>query len=500
MKRSVIDYIKDASATYGDKTAYDDLNNSLSFREVEEYSSRIATHIIDLKCFHEPVLVLSERNVYTPVVFLGIAMSGCYYVPIDATLNTNRINQIISSARSRFLIINRSLLSMVESLVFDGEIIVLEDALKSSINELALRDVESKIYCQMPLYVIYTSGSTGKPKGVITSHLSLMNYIEAVNEVLCLTSDDVLGNQSPLDYIAAIRDIYLPLRTGSTTIIIPKNEFAMASELANTLDMNNVSVLCWSAAGLEVASKIGLLDEMQTKKIRKVLFSGSILPGRVLKEWQTCFPSAQFINQYGPTEATASCTYYVVEDTAADDTVLPIGTPYRNYGVLLLNEDGTETSLGEVGEICVTGLGVTLGYYGDKELTDKSFIQNPLNSDYREIIYKTGDLGKYNKDGLLLFCGRKDRQIKHLGHRIELEEIELVAKSIEGVDECVALYDSTKEILSLVYAGAADKKQIVLHYREYMPSFMVPRKVVQVSAIPHLPNGKIDMNEVKNVL
>lgn len=500
MQNSVIDYILYSSENFGNKAAYDDTDNQISFRETEIMSAHIASSILEWHLFNEPILVITERNVFTLIAFLGIARAGCYYIPVDSTLNSNRINQIIEASDAKLLITTESLKQTVDGLNYEGAVLTIENALTCNINRSALTEIERKLQSNMPLYVIFTSGSTGKPKGVITSHLSLMNYIEAVDDVLMLQETDVIGNQSPLDYIAAIRDIYLPLKTGATTIIIPKSKFAMASELAETIESYHISVLCWSAAGLEVASKTGLLEELKTKDIRKILFSGSILPGSVLKEWQQHFPAAQFINQYGPTETTASCTYYIVTEEATDNTILPIGIPYKNYSIVLLDQDGNEVKDGEIGEICVSGLGVTLGYYRDKELSDKSFIQNPLNHKYREIIYKTGDLGKYDTSGMLLFCGRKDRQIKHLGHRIELEEIELAAKRIDGVDDCVATYDSSKETLFLIYSGDAEKKDIVLNFRKKMPSFMVPRKVVKVEEIPHLPNGKVDAKAINDLM
>ena len=500
MKNTIVEYIKQSATKYANKIAYDDMDNQISFKEIDVLSSRIASKVIEYNLYNEPILVLADRNAYTPIAYMGIAKAGCFYVPIDSSLNINRINKIINSANFKLLFINNSLRSMLEKIDYKGEIIFIEEALETRILEYELNEINNKIDCQMPLYVIYTSGSTGIPKGVITSHNSLINYIEAVDEVLNLCEEDILGNQSPLDYIAAIRDIFLPLKTGATTVIIPKNEFAMASDLAKTLDNKKVSILCWSAAGLEVSAKSGLLDEVTTNCIRKVLFSGSILPGKILSQWQKRFPNAQFINQYGPTETTASCTYYVVETIADNNTILPIGVPYKNYKIILLNDDETETELGEIGEICVSGIGVTLGYYGNKELTEKSFIQNPINSKYREIIYKTGDLGRYNEKGILQFCGRKDRQIKHLGHRIELEEIELCAKAIDGITDCIAMYDAVKAILYLVYCGNVDKKEIIMHYRENIPSFMVPRKVINVEAIPYLPNGKIDVNKVKKLI
>jgi len=187
----------------------------------------------------------------------------------------------------------------------------------------------------------------------------------------------------------------------------------------------------------------------------------------------------------------------VVKEKVTDDTVLPIGKPYDNYRVFLLNEDNTPTEQGKTGEICVTGPILALGYYGNAEYTEKSFIQNPLNNNYRELIYKTGDLGSFDSDGLLQFHGRKDRQIKHLGHRIELGEIEETAKKIDGVTDCCSLYNKPKEHLYLFYTGEATSKDIVLYFRKNMPAFMVPRKLVNLDKLPTLPNGKLDMQTLK---
>ena len=187
----------------------------------------------------------------------------------------------------------------------------------------------------------------------------------------------------------------------------------------------------------------------------------------------------------------------MIREKVDDNTVLPIGVPYENYGILLLNDDNTATPEGEMGEICVKGPILALGYYGDMARTNESFIQNPLNPNYRELIYKTGDLGKFREDGILEFHGRKDRQIKHMGHRIELGEIEKTAGELEGVSECCALYHKEKEHLYLFYTGSATSKEIVLHFRTVLPAFMAPRKLIQLDMLPRLPNGKLDMQTMK---
>lgn len=232
--------------------------------------------------------------------------------------------------------------------------------------------------------------------------------------------------------------------------------------------------------------------------LKKVCFSGSVMPCKYLKVWQQHLPDVLYVNQYGPTEATASCTYYVVENEVDDDTVLPIGVPYENYKITLLSEENAPVPHGEIGEICVSGPILALGYYGNAEKTAESFMQNPLNSNYRDLIYKTGDLGSFDEDGILHFHGRKDRQIKHMGHRIELGEIEETAKQVENVLDCCALYNKPKEHLYLFYTGSATSKDIVLHFRTVLPGFMSPRKFVNLDAMPTLPNGKIDMQTLKS--
>ena len=189
----------------------------------------------------------------------------------------------------------------------------------------------------------------------------------------------------------------------------------------------------------------------------------------------------------------------MVSEKVDEDTVLPIGKPYENYGILLLDENNQAVAPGEQGEICVRGPVLALGYYGDAQRTAETFIQNPLNPNYRELIYRTGDLGRFGEDGNLYFHGRKDRQIKHMGHRIELGEIETAACKIDGVSECCALYYKEKELLYLFYTGEATSKEIVLHFRSTLPAFMVPRKLIKLETLPRLPNGKLDMQTMKSM-
>lgn len=498
MNRTILSWVDSTVPCYFDKTLFTDQNGHVTFGEFDSATRAIGSYLAANVPAGSPVVVMSGRHTGTPAVFVGAVRAGCFYAPIDATMPVSRLNQILGVIQSDILLVDAQFAPLAEKLAFNGRIVVIEDILATPVDQSLLDSRAAELLPTSPLYVIFTSGSTGVPKGVITSHESLMNYIDGFCEVMGMEDSDILGNQSPLDYIAAIRDIYIPLKTGASTVIISKNEFSMPSQLFDTLNRHKVTTLCWSVAGVELPVKLGGFAEGKPEYLKKLCFSGSAMPCKYLKVWQENLPDVLYVNQYGPTEATASCTYYVVRDKVDDSTVLPIGKPYANYGILLLDEDHTATAPGQIGEICVMGPVLALGYYRDPERTADAFIQNPLNPNYRELIYKTGDLGCWREDGNLEFHGRKDRQIKHMGHRIELGEIEKTAGEIAGVTECCALYHKEKELLYLFYTGDAASKEIVLHFRAVLPAFMVPRKLIQLDAFPRLPNGKLDMNSLKN--
>lgn len=505
MASEVFEWIRNSAALRGDRTIYESAEASLTFGDLDRCSKAVATWVARHSDIERPVAVLAGRSVYTPACYMGVARAGCFYAPMDADVPRARLEQVMSVAAPELLIVDRDHLEIAEAIAEDCTIALMEDIMKDAADVGLVAEREASVTESSPLYMIFTSGSAGKPKGVLTSHRALICYLEGLNEVIRLGEDDVLGSQSPLDYIAAIRDMYLPLMTGARTVIIPKNEFAMPDALFRTLNRYGVTTLCWSCAGLEIPAKLGGFEEGKPEHLRTVVFSGSVISNKYLRIWQENLPDVTFINQYGPTEATASCTYYVLRDVVTDDTVLPIGRPYKHYQILLLSADDesatySKTPDGEIGEICVKGPCLAAGYYRSQEQTDKVFMQNPLNYEYPEKIYFTGDLGHIGEDGELYFHGRKDRQIKHMGHRVELAEIEAYALSIDGVTECVSLYDKARELIYLFYAGTATAKEIALSFRADMPGFMVPRKLVRLDEMPHLPNGKIAMSELKEMM
>ena len=501
MDISVLDWLERTAGEMPDKTAYASGNLELSFREVREQARRIGCGVGKRAASGSPVAVILDKEVTTISAFLGVVYSGRAYAPVDASLPDSRIGKILSCLRPSLIVTeerySERIRAICEEAGVDAPLADAAELRESEADEAYLSGARERMVETDPLYVIFTSGSSGIPKGVATCHRSLMCYIDAYVRVMGLGPEDRIGNQSPLDYIAAVRDIYVPLYTGASDYLVPKNYFMQMDRLSEFMREHRITALGWSTSAIVLLTSFGITEGNAFDTVKKVCFSGSVMPGGVLRKWQQMLPEALFVNQYGPTEATASCTYWAADHVVAENEQIPIGKPYRDYRIYLLKEDGTEAGTGELGEICVGGPILALGYWNNPERTAKDFIPNPLNGAYGERIYKTGDIGEIREDGLLYFHGRKDRQVKHMGHRVELDEIEAAAAGIPEIGECSAAYNAEEGVLWLFYSGKATVKDIAVALRKQLPGFMVPRKIERLDALPKLPNGKTDLQALK---
>lgn len=275
--------------------------------------------------------------------------------------------------------------------------------------------------------------------------------------------------------------------------IIPKVMFSFPGKLITYLNEKKVNTVIWAASALRIVQNLKALDKELPRHLRTIMFSGEVMPNRVLNYWRNYLPDVQYVNLYGPTEITCNCTFYKVDRAFQDEEVLPIGKPFENTGILLLNDKNEQAKEDETGEICVRGSSLALGYYNNPQKTREAFCQNPLNNVYPEIIYRTGDLGKYDKEGNLMFLSRKDYQIKHMGHRIELGEIEVVANALPVLDAACCIYDEIKEKIVMFYqAGEKCDRDVLKSMGQSLPKYMFPNKLKYYESLPLNKNGKID--------
>ena len=222
------------------------------------------------------------------------------------------------------------------------------------------------------------------------------------------------------------------------------------------------------------------------------------MPSSVVNIWKKAMPRARLTNVYGPSETTVDCAYYTVDRDLPDGVSVPIGYPCRNTGLMLLDAKRRPVPDGEPGEIYVSGAGVGLGYYRDPARTSEVFIQNPLNPHYRDIVYRTGDIARRNESGELVFLARADDQVKHMGSRIELGEVESAAAGVPGVHLVCCLYDKEQSKIIMLYEGEAEEREVSVSLNARLPRYMCPNVVKRLVKMPVTPNDKIDRRLVKD--
>jgi len=263
------------------------------------------------------------------------------------------------------------------------------------------------------------------------------------------------------------------------------------------LEEKKVTALVWATSAFHLVANSGVLEKKVPSHLRTVILGGEALQAKQLNRWRAALPAVQYTNLYGPTEVTVDCTWYPIQREFADGERIPIGRACANKEVFLLDEHLQPVPPGQPGELCVRGIGLAKGYFGQWDKTRSAFIQDPRNPNYPDLIYRTGDLAVMDEAGLFTFLTRQDGQIKHMGYRIELGEIETVLNSIPSMEEVACLFDPERDRIHCIYTGSQESKDIAKLARASLPRYMVPNLYHKVAVMPHNPNGKIDRPKLK---
>ncbi len=507
MKANVTYWLDETAARFPDKTAYADENKEITFSKLRAQSRAIACELTARGLFKKPVAVFLEKGVDVLVSFMGAAYSCNFYSPIDVDMPGSRVNKILEVLEPAVVITTGALREVFSAYDYKGDFLLLEDvvtedaAAAEPAREAALEAARKRGIDTDLLYVLFTSGSTGVPKGVTINHRAVIDYIDWVTETFAITEKDSFGNQAPFYFDNSILDIYSTLKTGATTYIIPKTLFAQPVPLLEYLKEKKINTIFWVPSALIVVAKLKAFKNVDlSDTLRRVLFCGEVMPNKQLNVWRKFLPDVQYANLYGPTEITDACTYYIVDREFSDEEPLPIGFPMPNTDILVLNEKNEPVTGEEPGELCVRGTSLSMGYYKNPEKTREAFVQNPLNQAVPELIYRTGDVVKYNERGEIIYLSRKDFQIKHMGHRIELGEIETAVSSLPEISLNCCLYDEKRQKIVLFIEEELDKAYINEKISHLVPEYMLPNKVVRVEKMPMNANGKIDRVKLKEYI
>lgn len=504
MKVNTLNYLEETVSKYPNKIAIEDENGSITFCELKETAIKIAVAIIKYnKDFNKPIGVLLPKSKESIVSFLGVNYSGNFYVPLDIKSPNERLLKIVNKLKPSSIITTLEGKQKLINLGFLGNIIILKESIKM---DLLAEDFKRILkICDViidtdPIYTIFTSGSTGTPKGVLISYRGVIDYIEWANKTYNINEKEIIGSQAPFYFDNSTLDIYLMISTGAKLVIVPEEKYMFPFELIKYINEKKINFVFWVPSVLVNIANFKVLETSLPKTLKKILFAGEVMPNKHLNYWRKYLPDILYSNLYGPTEITVDCTYYIVDRDFNDDESLPIGRACENSGILILNNENQQVTGDEIGELCVRGSSLALGYYKDPEKTAEVFVQNPLNNDYSEIIYRTGDLVQLNERKEIIYLGRKDSQIKHMGYRIELGEIETAILGIDLVDNICVLYDDVNKQIVAFYIGDikhnAIRRQLIIS----LPKYMIPTKWNQLEKFPLNANGKINRKELKKLL
>lgn len=493
MQINVLEYFLKTAKRWPSKLAVADEKHEWSFERLSRSAGVIARGIVKrTEATNKPIAVYLPKTNEAIASILGVLLSGNCYAPLDVKAPVSRIQTILKNLEPVLILTTKQLMVQLQNAGTDSSLFLAVDEVTEEDGEVPNR--WRNLIDTDPVYVIHTSGSTGKPKGVVVTHRGVIDYIDWARDVFKIDEHCVIGNQAPLIFDNSTLDLYLCFACGATLQLTPEELFPFPVRLMEYLAAKSVNFIFWVPSIMVAVADKKVLDRVKGLCLEKVLFAGEVMPTKHLNVWRSRFTNALFANLYGPTEITVDCTYYIVDRDLRDDEPVPIGVACRNSGILILNEQNQPCRTEEQGELCVRGSSLALGYWNQPNETAAAFVQNPLNKHYPELIYRTGDLVYRNSRNEVIYVGRKDFQIKHLGYRIEIGDIEHFALQVPAIRNGCVLYHTEKKEIVLVYEADSDidAGYIRNELGRQLPKYMLPTVFHLLPELPRTTNGKID--------
>jgi amino acid adenylation domain-containing protein len=458
------------------------------------------------------VAILSRKGLISPTAIHGIMRAGAAYVPLDPFAPAARQALILEDCGIRHLVGDRQAAPMLRGLTASGtklEGIVGVDAgtvpgvATVSWDEVdgapALASDPGTIELDLA-YVLYTSGSTGVPKGVTHTHRSALSFAEVAARTYGFRADDRMSNHAPLHFDLSTMDYFSAAVAGATTVVIPEVHTRLPASLSQLMEDQRLTVLYVVPLVLTHLLLHGALDQRDLSSLRWVLFGGEPFSPRHLRELMAALPTARFSNVYGPTEVNGVTYWNVPSPPPASDEPLPIGGPFANVQMRIVDANDDAVGEGEVGELWVRTPSMMAGYWGRPDLDEGAFARVDVGQGTVDHVYhRTGDLVRLRVDGVLDFIGRKDRQIKTRGYRVELDEVEAAFASHGAVAAAASFGISASDGSQRIHAavtlreeGLVDEKTLMGHAASMLPRYALPERLSILDVFPRTSSGKID--------
>ncbi len=486
------------------------LSNFITYKTLNIKVNQFARYLLEKGIDQNDVVCISgTKDLNTYICMLACLKIGATYSMLDDKSPRERQERIISTCLPKVLFTDQIMEKTLKDCIKRLKITVINNSAKDLENKIKKYSkdnlaITSRITGSNPAYIMFTSGSTGFPKGALMTHSNLLNLIDWSAETFAITPKDILTNVNPLYFDNSVFDFSSALFCGACLVPFSKDIVANPTLLVSKIDEFKCTLWFSVPSLLIYLDTMKVLNKNNMKYIKRFIFGGEGYPKPKLKRLYDMYSNrTNFFNVYGPTECTCICSSYEISSRDFGDLngLPPLGKMADNFYYLILDYKGKMADHNKIGELCLLGPNVGKGYYNDPERTKEKFVQNPYNSHYSEIMYKTGDLVKYNpKDDNVYFVGRKDNQIKHMGYRIELDEIEAALNRIEYISEAAVIHGYVRNISQIIAVVAIkvkiEEKKIRKDLKQMIPDYMIPNRIYMKKELPKNPNGKIDRRKL----
>lgn len=487
-------------------------NTDYTYNQLSIISTKIAHTILHINNAKQPVIIIGSKSFYTHAAICGIIIAGSYYTPLNETFPLERNISIIKLSKAKILLLDYTDFSCYEDILnnIDGYNIICPEehydylSAKFSNHTFYTDKVYDNSFLNVskndPVYMLFTSGSTGTPKGIKISHENLLNYCTVSKKRNSVDSTSKLLQMHDITFDYSVHNLFLSFLYGACLHVINKNTKINPFKYLNE---HKITHAAFVPSSLIIMKKMRLLKEGSLPFLKYICFCGETLPFDNALLIAKAAPNAKLENIYGPTEATVACTYFEFNK----DTVelpeytgsMPIGKAYDGMEVFLIDENLYIINTG-IGQIVLSGRQLAKGYVNNETQTKEKFIK--INN---KDCYLTGDLGRW-VNGELVFLGRNDAQVQIRGYRVEIYEIENAISKIENIVSNAVIptpvNGSTYENLTafITSKGSIDTNQIKAVLAQKLPDYMVPNTYIVLDNMPLNSNGKIDRNQLKNML
>ncbi len=498
---------QDVAEAHPSRTAlWFDARRSLRYDQLNLLSNQVAHWLLAQGVGRQDLVGLSgTKDELAYAIIIACLKIGAVYCVLDPESPAERLRKILNTCNPKWVFAELALIQKLKAREKDVPLILVDRNAKPFLDAVGRCDASNlsetkRVTGDDPAYVMFTSGSTGIPKGAVITHANVLNLIDWSKATFSIAPDDVLTNVNPLYFDNSVFDIYSSLFTSASLVPFTKEEVTDPKLLVEKVDAARCTLWFSVPSLLIYLQTMKATDGIHLRSLRRIIFGGEKYPKTKLKKLYDVYSdSARFFNVYGPTECTCICSSYEIGENDFTDLhgIPPLGHIAPNFSFLILDEEKRMVRDGEVGELFLLGPNIGKGYYNDHAQTSASFVPNPFNARYREVMYKTGDLVRLDpKDGKLHVLGRKDNQIKHMGYRIELEEIDAALHQLEYVSEAVALHSVVNGISRIIAVVALrrqiEDEEISRELRQIIPDYMVPTEFHREEVLLKNANGKVD--------